>query len=994
MNRFENHYKELYKNIVDTANEGIWVTDTKSYTLFVNSQLTAMFGYSAEEMIGKEAFLFMDPMDFASAKENLVSRLSGEKVHFERKYVRKDGSTFWASVSASPITDNNGNVIALLGMLTDITDQKEAHEKLRLSEQLFSLAFRDSPVAMAISRMHDGTILDINEAYVNMLGWAREEVIGNKANDLSILKNPEDRQIIVDEIKNKKGIKNYEVTLHTRNQAMLKVLISVKLLGYENEQVLLTIIEDITRLKETEQRYNGLFNNKTSGVAHCRLIKNGSNEAVDFKIVSINETYTRITGISQKDIEGKTAKEILPEIKNLKEYNRICEIGGEFVQEAYYASLNKWFSFYTYSPKKDEFTAIISDITKQKETEKKLELERALFQGIFDTIPVMIAIYDPDLRSFRFNKALKSILGWTEEDTFDGLFMERAYPDPVLRNEVADYMQSLEQGWREFPVTAKNGSIVYSQWVNILLSDGVLIGIGIDVSQRKEAEQKLKEKDEQFLTLANNMAQLAWMANDCGEVFWYNKRWFDYTGTNPEEVKGFGWTKVHHPDYVESVLKNYKDAFQAGSAWEDTFPLRSKKGTFNWFLSRALPIKNEEGKVTYWFGTNTDITDLLTIQEKLKIAKEKAEENDKLKSAFLANVSHEIRTPMTGILGFTELLKSECIGEENKVNYLNIIESSGKRMLQIINDLIDISKIEAHQVEINNDITDIPQLLNEQLLFFVSEANKKNIFLKLSCDLPQGFTTTVTDSTKLAQILCNLIKNALKFTMHGTIEFGCSLENVTYKFFVKDTGVGIPKEKNEIIFERFRQGDVSWSDNSEGVGLGLSISKAYVELLGGKIFVESEVGQGSIFYFTIPYRQSVSDPVTNMKPTGVTKPLSFNKKVLIAEDEENLYYLLREILKSEKIQTVYARDGKEAVEIIKGSTDIDLIIMDSKMPNMTGYEATLAIRSFNQTIPIIALSAYSSETDKQKALNIGCNDYLVKPMTRQILVDMVAKHLK
>lgn len=991
MNRFDNHYKELYKNIVETATEGIWVSDTASRTLFVNKQLTEMFGYSADEMIGKEAFHFFEPGDVASARKSLLNRISGENEQFVRKYVRKDGSSFWASVSASSITDESGNTIALLGMLTDVTAQKEAHEKIRLSEQLYSMAFRDNPVAMAISKLEDGTIVDINDSYSNMLGWTREETIGNKALNLSILDDPEKRKIIIDEVRNKKEIRNYEINLHTKYGTVLKVLITVKLLVYENEQVLLSIMEDVTRLKETEQRYNGLFNNKTSGVTHCQLVTN-NNGTIDFNILKVNDTYSKITGISRSQIEGKMASEVLPEIKNLEAYKNISENGGEFNLESYYASLNKWLAFYAFSTKKDEFTAIISDVTQQKEAEKELESERALFQGIFDTIPVMITIYDPGLKRFRFNKALKNTLGWTEEDATDGLFMERVYPNPVLRKEASDYMQSLEHGWREFPVAAKDGSLVPSQWVNIKLSDGVLIGIGIDLRQQKEADQKIKEISQRFLALADNIAQLAWMADARGEIFWYNKRWFDYTGTTMDEVKGYGWTKVQHPEYVGRVLKNYKNALQTGSAWEDTFPLRSREGSYNWFLSRALPITNDEGNITYWFGTNTDITDLLTVQENLKIAKEKAEENDKLKSAFLANVSHEIRTPMTGILGFTELLKSVCIGEDNKTAYLNIIESSGKRMLQIINDLIDISKIEAKQVEINHGPTNIPQLLNDLLLFFVPEANKKNIYLKLSCDLTQQFSTNNTDATKLSQILSNLIKNALKFTFHGTIEFGCTMENSSYKFFVKDTGPGISKANTEIIFERFRQGDVSWSDKSEGVGLGLSISKAYVELLGGKIYVDSEVGKGSIFYFNLPFLQSETNP-DKIKKGEVKISFLSNKKVLIAEDEESLYFLLREILKNKGIQAIQAKDGREAVEIIKNNPDIDLIIMDSKMPNMAGYEATKIIRSFNQTVPIIALSAFSSDSDKQKALSIGCNEYLGKPMTTQALLESISRHL-
>jgi signal transduction histidine kinase/CheY-like chemotaxis protein len=433
-------------------------------------------------------------------------------------------------------------------------------------------------------------------------------------------------------------------------------------------------------------------------------------------------------------------------------------------------------------------------------------------------------------------------------------------------------------------------------------------------------------------------------------------------------------------------------AVDAGENWEDTFPLRSKEGEYNWFLSRAVPIRNDKGDILHWFGTNTDITQLRSTEEKLKEAKEKAEENDKLKSAFLANMSHEIRTPMTGILGFTELLKTTEINEDQKV-YLNIVESNGKRMLQIINDLIDISKIEAHQVELNYEATDLPQLLNELLVFFVPEANKKNIFLKLNCDLPFGLEKTYTDQTRVSQILNNLIKNALKFTSKGTVEFGCEPLDNSYKFYVKDTGPGIPPEKTGIIFERFRQGDISWADKYDGVGLGLSISKAYVELLGGNLYVKSEVGSGSEFFFTLPYQSVPLREVPVYEPQLLNIKPVHNKKVLIAEDEDGIYMLLSTILRSQKIETIHACDGQEAIEILKNRHDIDLVLMDSKMPNLSGSEATRIIRSFNTKVPIIALSAYSSEADKIKAINTGCNDYLVKPMTREGFMEKVMKYL-
>ncbi|MGE5406315.1 MAG: response regulator [Methanosarcina sp.] len=395
---------------------------------------------------------------------------------------------------------------------------------------------------------------------------------------------------------------------------------------------------------------------------------------------------------------------------------------------------------------------------------------------------------------------------------------------------------------------------------------------------------------------------------------------------------------------------------------------------FVWLLVSSRPYFRKQV-----FTTFTDITEMKLSELALKNAKQKAEESDRLKSVFMANMSHEIRTPMNGILGFSDLLKTPELSGESQKMYIEAINSSGKRMLDIINDLIDISKIEAGQTEVRNENTSIPDLLRELVLFFKPEADKKNITLKTDIRLPSSEFSINTDRTKLAQIITNLVKNALKFTHSGgTIELACRIKDERSLILsVKDNGTGVRKELQDKIFERFRQGDRA--DEHDGVGLGLAISRAYVEMLGGIIGIESEPGKGSDFFFTLPL--PVIPGGYMQKEGGDIKPgMPHQLNILVAEDDEISYFLIKETLTRNNITPLHATNGREAVNIVKSGKDIDLILMDIKLPVMNGLDATREIKKINPGIPVIAQSAYVSQEEIQRSIEAGCDDYISKPV--------------
>jgi CheY-like chemotaxis protein len=355
-------------------------------------------------------------------------------------------------------------------------------------------------------------------------------------------------------------------------------------------------------------------------------------------------------------------------------------------------------------------------------------------------------------------------------------------------------------------------------------------------------------------------------------------------------------------------------------------------------------------------------------------------------------MSHEIRTPMNGILGFASLLQRPNLTGEKQKEYIKLIEKSGVRMLNIINDIVDISKIESGQMPLYSDEVNINELMENLFAFFKPETDAKNIKFSFSNGLENNNSNIITDKEKLYAILTNLIKNAIKFTSSGNIHFGYKISNSKLLFFVSDTGKGISPEQKEFIFDRFRQGSESHSKDYQGAGLGLSITKAYVEMMDGSIWVDSTIDKGSDFNFTIPLIKSqnnndsdssLAQIYSDLKKTGL--------KVLIAEDNEESIMFLNLILDNLVKEIKIAVSGKEALEMYRKYKP-DMILMDIQMPEISGYDVTKQIRETDKDVIIIAQTAYAFAEDREKALQAGCNDFIAKPYSDTEIIDLIRKY--
>ena len=403
-------------------------------------------------------------------------------------------------------------------------------------------------------------------------------------------------------------------------------------------------------------------------------------------------------------------------------------------------------------------------------------------------------------------------------------------------------------------------------------------------------------------------------------------------------------------------------------------------------------LKKTSGEFSYignLFEENTN--------QKLELikAKIKAEEGDRLKSSFLANLSHEIRTPMNAINGFTELILNTDISETEKLEYLNVIEKSGKNLVSIIDDLIEMSKIDSNQLTPNFAVINLETCFNELYETIKVTIKNKAIDFKLIPSKTPAEFNIITDDIKLKQVIVNLVNNAVKFTEKGTVSFGYEIDKVEEKihFTIQDTGLGIDEGNYKNIFDRFKRVDSDISIKVGGLGLGLAISKAYVELLDGTISLESQLGIGTTFYFSIPLKYNIVEHITVKQVADKNLLKSDGELILIAEDDNINFLLFQKMMQKQSYKILRAINGQEAVDICLNNPNIDLILMDIKMPIMNGFEALEQIRPIRPKLPIIAQTAYSSSDDKIKIEEAGFTDYITKPLNRERLFELIDKYL-
>ena len=504
----------------------------------------------------------------------------------------------------------------------------------------------------------------------------------------------------------------------------------------------------------------------------------------------------------------------------------------------------------------------------------------------------------------------------------------------------------------------------------------------------KLAKDKAQENEDFVTGILENIPDMIFVKDANTDNFiLVNKALEDHLGWKREEMIGKNELDFFPEKIAKEMIAQGQRALDSNMIHhvEETIPTKNGLRIFN---TKKLPILDKNGQPKFLLGVTQDVTEKKAVEQELIDAKEKAEESNRLKIAFLQNISHEIRTPMNAICGFTSLMMEPDLSTEQKANYGSIVRSNCDQLLTIITDVLTISSVETKQLNVTNQEVNINQLMEELTHIFKPTATSLSLEFINTTEIPDNQANILIDKTKLMQIMSNLLTNALKFTKEGRIEINCRIEKKLLVFHVKDTGIGFNPEIKDTIFERFRQASDDINKKYGGTGLGLAISKAFVELLGGTIGVETVPGEGSDFHFTLPY---VAAGVLKSAPI---EPITPNTRftILIAEDEDINYLFLETLLNPMNWKLLRARNGQEAVDMAQSDENIHLILMDIRMPVMDGFQAAIAIKKFRPHLPILAQTAYASDNEIEQ-YRVVFDDYMTKPLQIQVLKQKISKFL-
>jgi PAS domain S-box-containing protein len=514
--------------------------------------------------------------------------------------------------------------------------------------------------------------------------------------------------------------------------------------------------------------------------------------------------------------------------------------------------------------------------------------------------------------------------------------------------------------------------------------------------ERRQAEQVLRDSEEGFRNLADNMSQLAWTCDKLGDVTWYNQRWLDYTGLTFEEMKDWGWKQCHHPDHVDRVVASVQRSQETGEPWDATFPLRGKDGAYRWFLSRAAPIRDAKGNVVEWFGTNTDITEQRRMADELRQNAAEMAESDRRKNEFLAMLAHELRNPLAPIRNAAQGLRLMKDAGEAVQSASAMMERQVGQMVRLVDDLLDVSRITRGKIELRRGRVELASIIH--LAAEAARPLAESMGHNLTVALPTEPIYLNADPTRLAQAVGNLLTNACKFTNKGghisvTVEaVSGERERPEAAIRVQDNGIGIPADKLPHIFDLFMQVDTTLERSISGLGIGLTLVKNLVEMHGGTVEVRSAgVGQGSEFLVRLPILAGTPEPPPSPLAPDPS-PLIKGRRILIVDDNRDSAASLAMLLKLTGNETYTAFDGLEAVKAAAMFRP-DMAVLDIGLPKLNGYEAARKIREQpeGKKMVLVALTGWGQDEDRRKSTEAGFDGHIVKPVDYITLMKLLAE---
>ena len=967
----------------------------------INEAFEREFGLTKQEALGKTYNELGINLDADGIKQIIEALKENNSVRRQEVVLpSKSGEKHYYETNIEKVVINGEEY--LLNTTQNISEYKRAQNKLKDSEAMYKAIFESTGTAMLIVD-EDTTIVMANNKCFELFGYNPAQLNEHKWTQFVA---PESIQEMMENHQLRRENPNlapqkYEVKLLNSKGEKRDAVLNVKMVPGTKQSVVSML--DITErkqaekeLQKSEEKYRNFFENDITGNYHTTTggkILTCNNAFVNMlKYKSKEEIYAVNTSefYFENSDRDKFLNKLMAEKKLLHSEQTIKARDGSAVEIR-----ENVVGVFDESGKLKEIVGYMSDITEQKKAQLLLNKSEKRFQNLFQNHSVVKLIVDPENGNIvEANNAAAGFYGWTVGELKNMNIAQINTMQAAAWEKVTESVLALKKTSYEFKHRKADGSKVdvevFSSNVDI---DGkqFIHNIILDISEKKTAKEELLIHQQLLASVMDTQQELICRFLPDTTLTFTNKAYCKIFGKKETELLGRKFLELMPEPSWEDILSNLKKLNKENHqiTYEaSAFKPDGSVMTIEW---TDIAIFNENGGLVEFQSVGRDITEKLKILDDLIIAKEKAEESDKLKTAFINNISHEIRTPLNGILGFGQFMAESELNRAERVEMLGHVQNSANRLMNTVTDYMDMARIVSGTME--KHLKDF----NLQLLFEEIIENKKQLYtdkkINFEIEIPIGTAglTVNSDIEFIEKIIGKLLDNAFKFTSRGSIKCGFKIIPGFVEFFVRDTGKGISGDKLELMFQMFIQEDSSMTRGYEGSGLGLAIAKGLSTILGGEIRVASVVGEGSEFTFTIPIHNS-----ENPAPADALKTNQIKNKAkpfaLIAEDDEFNYEYLAVVLKSAGYDHVHAVNGAEAIELCRQNPEISIVLMDIKMPVMNGIEATKQIREFRPELPIIAITAYAQTGDKHRFIEAGCNDYVAKPVKKDELIKVINKY--
>ncbi len=1002
------------------------------YFKVLNPAWSTALGYSDEELLAEPWLHFVHPDDIEATRTVTSVIVDGKEVfQFENRYLCKNGSIKWLSWNSFPYPEEK----IMFGVARDVTEKKKIEHELTENKNKLQSIIQVAPTGIGL--LTNRIIREVNPQLCKMTGYEPEELIGKDARLL--YPTQEDYDFVgtakYNMIKNT-GTGAVETRWKTKEGEIIHILLaSTPLVENDLEKGVTFTATDITEIKNAEkelrfqeQRFRSLIQNskdiismyagdgtilyKSPGIKH--ILGYDPDEVVGSNVFDMvypddrNKAFEML-GSLQKMNTGESARF---DIRAMHKNGSLVWLDATMTNMLEEPGIRAIIGNYrniterrrTGMIHKIQY-AIAHAMVTAKNLNQLFEVVLSELKDLLDVTNFIIALYDNQTGMFTapFEKDEKTQAPptWPAENSLSGIIVRKKHSMLLHKKDIEELAKKGEirlrgeraECWLGVPLLINNNPIgliitqsydnpnAYDQSsIEILEIIANQLSIYIEHKKAEETTQKLSK------AVVQSPASIV-ITNPDGNIEYVNPKFTQLTGYTLQDVIGQNPRILKSGEHVEDFYKNLWDTITSGKDWSGEFRNKKKNGETYWESANISPLVNEDGIITHFVAVKEDITEKKKMIEDIIEAKEQAEAGDRLKTSFMNNISHEIRTPLNGVVGFGQLIAQSGLTYDERESYLQILKKSTDRLINTVNDYMDASLIASGALKIIPVIFNINSLLDDLYGIYSPQCEEKALQLILQIPDRSKDYEMNADRELLKKAFQHLLNNAVKFTKAGTIAFGYKPVNGMLEFYVKDTGIGIREDVMKIIFDAFNQEETGSTRNYEGSGLGLTITKGFIEKMGGKIRLDSQKGKGTNVYFTM-HHQSATDnkePKKPSDPVGIAEPEK--GLAIIAEDENSNFFYLDVLLRKASFKTLRAVTGIEAVELFEKNPDVRFILMDIKMPLMDGLEATAIIKKQKPDLPIIAITAYALTGDEHRIKQAGCDDYIAKPLTRETLMN-------